>query len=90
MLKARLVGKGRRINAKAREAILDVEQNLGRESKSSTYPRSVGRERGRGIGWFAVEDIADEGFNEFSWVDTIEFAGFDDGEDHGHRVGTPF
>jgi transposase-like protein len=33
MMKARLVGKGRTINAKAKEAILDMEQNLGRENR---------------------------------------------------------
>ncbi len=32
-MKARLVGKGRTINAKAKEAILDMEQNLGRENR---------------------------------------------------------
>jgi transposase-like protein len=33
MMKARLVGKGRTINASAKEAILDVEQDLGRENR---------------------------------------------------------
>ena len=34
-MKARLVGKGRRINGQAKAAILEVEQNLGRESRLS-------------------------------------------------------
>src|SRR5436305_12867725 len=33
MMKARCVGKGRTINAKAKEAILEMEQNLGRENR---------------------------------------------------------
>ena len=33
MMKARLVGKGRTINAKAKESILDVERDLGRENR---------------------------------------------------------
>jgi putative transposase len=33
MMKARLVGKGRRINVKAKEAIQEVERDLGRENR---------------------------------------------------------
>ena len=50
----------------------------------------MGRDGSGGIGCFAFEDVVDEGLNEFSGVDAIEFAGFDDGEEHGHGLGAAF
>ena len=65
---------------------------LNGKGKSSRHPvlTLVDENRGRGVGGFAFEEIGHEFWEKLSWVNVVEFTGFDKREENSHGFSAPF